>query len=182
MTEFNIDRAEWQRDGGGAWLRLRVTDPRIPTEICGMVKDGQQYVVKIKQYRPKRSLDANALYWSLLNQLATALNTSTSELHNIMLRRYGQPERYGEQFVYVVLPETDDAQKKADNAETYHVKPTSQIKEGKDGIMYRTYMLLRGSSTYDTKEMARLIDGLISECNEAGIDTTSAKDRGLLND
>ena len=37
--------------------------------------------------------------------------------------------------------------------------------------MYRTYIMLRGSSSYDTKEMARLIDGLVSECKEVGIET-----------
>lgn len=35
--------------------------------------------------------------------------------------------------------------------------------------MYRTYKLLRGSHTYNSEEMARLITGLISECKDAGI-------------
>ena len=35
--------------------------------------------------------------------------------------------------------------------------------------MYRTYIMLRGSSTYNTEEMARLIDGLITDCKCAGI-------------
>lgn len=43
------------------------------------------------------------------------------------------------------------------------------IGEGVDGVMYRTYKLLRGSSTYNTEEMARLIDGLITSCKEAGM-------------
>lgn len=180
MIDIIIDKAEWQRDSGGAWLRLRVADPRTATVVCRQLQDGKTYTVKIKPYRPKRSLDANALYWSLLNKLARVLDTSTPELHNIMLRRYGQLERYGDKLVYVVLPETEDAQKKADQAETYHLKPTSHTKLGTDGRTYRTYMLLRGSSTYNTAEMSRLIDGLMSECNEAGIDTTSYKDRGLL--
>lgn len=37
--------------------------------------------------------------------------------------------------------------------------------------MYRTYMMLRGSHEYDTREMSQLIDGLISECREVGIET-----------
>lgn len=31
--------------------------------------------------------------------------------------------------------------------------------------------MLRGSSTYDTAEMSALIDGLVSECKEQGIET-----------
>ena len=171
------DAIGWVADGSGEKLTVST---QLARSIASRLEPGKKYAVEIKEYRPKRSLDANALYWSLLNKLARVLDTSTPELHNIMLRRYGQLERYGDKLVYVVLPETEDAQKKADQAETYHLKPTSHTKLGTDGRTYRTYMLLRGSSTYDSKEMARLIDGLISECNEAGIDTTSYKDRGLL--
>lgn len=32
-----------------------------------------------------------------------------------------------------------------------------------------SYMLMRGSSTYNTEEMSRLISGLITDCKEAGI-------------
>ena len=31
--------------------------------------------------------------------------------------------------------------------------------------------MLRGSSTYDTREMSDLINGLVSECREMGIET-----------
>lgn len=37
--------------------------------------------------------------------------------------------------------------------------------------MYRTYLMLRGSHTYDTKEMSVLINGLVEECKEQGIET-----------
>lgn len=179
MTDFRFDLAEWQRDSAGVWLRLHVSDLRDAMTICDKAEPGKTYICKVKRYRPKRSLDANALYWSLLHKLAAALKTSAPELHNIMLRRYGQLERYGDRLVYVVLPDTDEAAKQADTAETYHVKPTSEVRQGKDGKIYRTYMLLRGSSTYDTAEMSRLIDGLISECQEVGIDTASERERSL---
>lgn len=58
-----------------------------------------------------------------------------------------------------------------DEAQLYHLRPTSQVKAGKNGEMYRTYMMLKGSSVYDTREMSMLIDGLVSECREAGIET-----------
>ena len=70
---------------------------------------------------------------------------------------------------YIVLPDTDEAQKNLDESETYHVKPTSNVREGTDGKMYRTYMLLKGSSGYDTAEMAALISGLRDECINVGI-------------
>ena len=171
------DAIGWVADGSGEKLTVSTN---LARNIAAKLEPGKKYAVEIKQYRPKRSLDSNALYWALVGKLADALHTSTAEIHNLMLRRYGQLERYGDELVRVVIPETEDTQKKTDQAETYHLKPTSHTRVGKDGRTYRTYLMLRGSSTYDTKEMTRLIDGLISECNDAGIDTTSYKDRGLL--
>lgn len=141
--------------------------------------------VTIKPYRKKRSLDANALYWFNLTRLARALHTSNPELHNIMLRRYGQMEMYDGQLAYVMIPDTDDAAKKADCAETYHIKPTTGTKPGKDGTTYRAYILLRGSSTYDSAEMSRLIEGLESECEQAGVvflSESAESRRALLDD
>ena len=41
----------------------------------------------------------------------------------------------------------------------------------RDGAAFRAYIMLRGSSTYDTREMSELINGLVSECREMGIET-----------
>lgn len=129
--------------------------------------------VVLKQFRQKRSLDANAYYWLLLTQLADVQNVSNPFMHNMLLRRYGQPEIIDGKMVYIVLPDTDEGAKKADEAEAFHIKPTSQTKIGKDGKRYRTYILLKGSSEYDTKEMSTLINGLVDECKQVGIDTIS---------
>ena len=111
--------------------------------------------LEIKPCRKKRSLDANAYYWVLLTKLAKVMNTSNAEMHNLMLIHYGEPEIIEGKPIYMTVPDTEDAEKK--------------VRQGLDGIMYRTYKLLRGSSTYDTSEMARLIDGLITSCKEAGL-------------
>lgn len=72
---------------------------------------------------------------------------------------------------YLVIPNTPQAEKRIDEEEMFHARPTTEIKAGKDGETYRTYILLAGSSTYDTKEMSELINGLVSECKEQGIET-----------
>lgn len=127
--------------------------------------------VEIEKHREKRSLDANSYYWLLCSRLAEAMYVSKPYMHNRLLRRYGQIEIIGGQAVYIVIPDTDEAKMEVDEAELYHLKPTSQVKTGKDGKMYRTYMMLKGSSAYNTREMALLIDGLVSECKDAGIET-----------
>lgn len=133
------------------------------------LKDCEKISVEIKRYRRKRSLDANAYHWVLVGKLAKVLGMSNAEVHNMALRGYGQPEIYEGKGVYMTIPDTDDARHKVDNAMDYHISPTSQVREGNDGVMYRTYKLLRGSHTYNTEEMARLIDGMITMCKEAGI-------------
>lgn len=133
------------------------------------LKDCEKLSLEIKKYRRKRSLDANAYYWVLIGKLAKVLELSNPEAHNMMLCRYGQPELFEGKAVYMTIPDTEDAEKKVANATDYHLQPTSQVREGNDGIMYRTYKLLRGSHTYNSEEMARLIDGLIGCCKDAGI-------------
>lgn len=133
------------------------------------LKDCGKLSLEIKRYRRKRSLDANAYHWVLVGKLAKVLEMSNSEVHNMALRGYGQPEIYEGKGVYMTIPDTDTARRKVDNAMDYHLAPTSQVREGNDGVMYRTYKLLRGSHTYNTEEMARLIDGMITLCKEAGI-------------
>ena len=123
--------------------------------------------ITMMAHRDKRNLDQNALYWSVVGEIALATNQSTSVIHNLMLRRYGFPLMYGGQIVYAMIPDgTDDIVLKDEQT---HLKPTSQVKVMKDGTVRRTYMIIRGSHDYNTKEMSRLIDGAISEAKEMGV-------------
>lgn len=135
------------------------------------LRKNERLAFSVKEYKKKRSLDANAYYWLLVTKLAKVLNLSKPHLHNLLLRRYGQPEIIDGQMVFLVLPDSESGTRKANEAETYHIRPTSQVKTGVDGKMYRTYVMLRGSSTYNTAEMSELIEGLVSECREQGIET-----------
>lgn len=152
-------------------LTVTIESRQMDPSAAMRLSQADRLDVEIKKHRKKRSLDANAYYWLQCSRLAEELHISKSYMHNRLLRRYGQIEMIGGQAVYVVILDNDEAQKEVDEAEFYHLKPTSQVKEGKDGVMYRTYMMLKGSSAYDTKEMSVLIDGLVSECKECGIET-----------
>ena len=116
--------------------------------------------------RGKRSRDQNSFYWVLVGRLAKALNTSMNEVHNTMLRRYGVPYTVDGQIIYAFLPDTEETEKKTLMEETHHLKPTSNVKEGKGDVNYRAYILLKGSSQMETDEMAHLIEGIQSELKE----------------
>ena len=126
--------------------------------------------LEIKPYKRRRSLDANAYYWVLLTKLSKILGTSNAELHNTILSKYGFLEIVDGRTIKVVLPDTDEANKKVMESKIYHLRPTSDVRMGKDGMVYRTYTMLRGSSTYDTAEMSRLIDGLVCDCRDEVIE------------
>lgn len=133
------------------------------------LKGYEKLSLEIKPYRKKRSLDANSYYWVLLTKLCKVLQISIPEGHNMMLCKYGQPVIIDGQLARMPLPDTEDADRKIRNSMEYHLKPTSDVKTGKDGITYRTYLMLRGSSEYNTEEMTTLIGGLITDCKDAGI-------------
>ena len=112
---------------------------------------------EIKEKKSKRSLTANAYYWSLLNQLASVMRTSSEEVHFMMLRRYGVCE--------VV------SVRSGINIKGYFKYFEEIGKSDLDGKEFCHYKIYKGSSEMDSKEFSVLLDGLISECEEVGIPT-----------
>lgn len=114
-------------------------------------------VYEIKEHKEKRSLNANAYAWSLIGKIADTLRISKDECYLIMLKRYGQSEMVS------VVSSVD-----VSGYFKYYEAVASTKLQGKDFTHYKIY---KGSSEYDTKEMAILIDGIVSEAQECGIDT-----------
>lgn len=131
----------------------------------------QEQEWEIKKYRKRRSLSQNSYYWQLLTKVADVKRLSKTVVHNMMLRDYGQPYGVDGRLVAVTIPDTEKAEQQTLAAETFHLKPTSQVKLGTKNQMFRTYVMIRGSSTYNTKEMSILLDGLIQEAQNLGIET-----------
>lgn len=152
-------------------ITLEVNESDVIHKFYDKIKDVEKVVVSIVKFCQKRSHTANAYYWQLLSKVAEVNGWSNNYAHNYMLRQYGQKEILGGQVAFVVIADTDEAEKQAMEADTYHIKPTTEVKQGNDGQMYRTYHLIRGSSTYDSKEMSRLIDGLVQEAKDLDIET-----------
>lgn len=150
----------------GKWNLTFSTDQNVAE--AAQIFSGKDIDIKLKQHREKRSLDANAYYWCLLTKLAKIHGWSNAEAHNRMLRDYGQYERVEGQLIAVPLPDTDQTEREVLCKMEYHLALSSRIAVVK-GETKRIYILLRGSSTYNTEEMARLISGLIEECRYSGI-------------
>lgn len=138
------------------------------------------YSVDVKRWRNRRSGDANAYFHVLVGKIADAANieVSKAEVKNRMLSLYGQPEIIDNKPVYLIVPEDIPVEQ----WEELHLRATSQTKE-LNGVTYRVYMQIRGSHTYDSKEMSTLINGTVSEAKEAGLseaEIMSTKDKEML--
>lgn len=133
---------------------------------------GKMARIRIDYPARKRSLTANGYYWHLVDEIAKAVKTSTAEVHNTLLSRYGAPQRDKDGKIAYVLIKDGDSYRKD---ETLHLKPTDSTEDRK-GTLYRWFILLKGSSKYDSREMARLIDGAISEAKDLDIDTLSVNE------
>ena len=154
-------------------LILTLTDDRQSVMrqfdvIHDIVESGKLLSVEIKQYRQKRSLDSNAYMWTLLAKLATVLNTDKDSLYLEMLDRYGV-------FTHIVVkPEMVDRVR----TEWRTVRELGEVTiNGKTGIQLMCYF---GSSTYNSAEMAKLIDGVVSECKEVGVEVMPPEELELM--
>ena len=117
----------------------------------------KEYQVEIKEYKQKRSLNANAYAWVLINKIANVMRLSKEEVYLNMLKHYGQSQ------VVSIVSEVNIT----GYFKYYEVIGTS-ILNNKE---FNHIRVIKGSSEYDTKEMTIFIDGIIQECNQLGIPT-----------
>ena len=153
-------------------MQAQITKETLPyklPELLESMMSGKVYDLDIKIHREKRSKDANAFLWSLLGQMAGILKSTNDDLYLESLKRYGQSF-----LVKVRSSELEAAMK------TFkYCEPFEQWSDPKGDTAY--IKVFRGSSTYDTKEFSRLLDGVIDEARELGIDTDPDEVKQLLN-
>lgn len=156
----------------GANINFMTNKPRLTLEI-NELNDFKQLVddmngceklsIEIKPYRARRSLDANAYAWVLMDKLAEKMVMSKVDIYREYIKHIGG------------------------NSETVCVKNSAVERLcdgwGKNGIGWQTetfpskiegctnVILYYGSSTYDSAQMSRLLDLIIQDCKQIGIPT-----------
>lgn len=118
--------------------------------------------VDVAPRKGKRSLDANSYMWALADKLAKKLLTTKEEVYRELIWSVG---------AFQDVAVTEDAAKEF--VETWQSKGTGWIAEQHDSKLkgctkVRCY---KGSSAYNTAQMSRLIDELITECKGQNIET-----------
>lgn len=164
----NITRDMRTRD---YYLTFKV--PSIPDGADGYQDKDLDIVVK--PHREKRSRNANAYYWELVGKIAGVLGASRAFTHNMLLRDYGTLEQVAGQNISAWLPDDVETDILVLESQEYHYMPTSYSRLV-DGKMFREYLVIKGSRCYDTAEMARLIDGAVSEAKQMEIETLAPEE------
>ena len=109
--------------------------------------------IEVKQYREPRSLTANNYFWKLCDLLAQKMGSTQDEVHDLMLYRYGV--RTDLAFKKNILPAME---------KTFDI--VLILEDYGEDVEARCFV---GSRFYNTEEMARLIDGTVSDAKEQGI-------------
>ena len=161
----------------GANIDFRTGKPTISFEVnekndFGLLVDEmkglEKLSIEVKPFRQKRSLDANAYCWVLIDKLAEKVGESKETVYRQYITNIGG------------------------NSEVVCVKNNAveRLCEGwrRNGIGWQTdtfdskiegctnVILYYGSSVYDTAQMSRLLDLIIQDCKTLGIQTeTPAK-------
>ena len=131
------------------------------------------YDLEIKEHRQKRSLDANAYAWVLINKIADALRLTPKEVY-----RQAIQDIAGNHEIVPIKTEAADKFKEVWESQGLGW-PCIDIGRSKiDG--YRNMKAYYGSSTYDTRQMSLLIDHLIEDCRALDIETLPPDKLALL--
>ena len=159
----------------GANIDFRTGKPTISLEInekttfklmVDELKDCEKLSIEVKPYREKRSLNANAYAWKLIGEIADIVRANKEDVYLEMLKRYGQSEIFS---VLSHIPFGEYVK--------YYEEAGESMLNGKQFTHYKVY---KGSSEFDTREMSILIDGIVSEAKNLGIQTETPNEIARL--
>lgn len=120
--------------------------------------------ITIEPYSENRSLKANAYLWLLVTKIGNALRVSKDEIYLDMLKYYGQggavsiEKRFEDNFT---------------RSYRYHEYLGESELKGKTFVHYRFWV---GSSEYSRSEFAVLLDGVVNEARNLGIEVKSEEE------
>lgn len=172
--ELEFTSAKWQADDAGVWLSLLTPDSRSAREfVRGHQSEQKPWVAKLSPKRRHRSLDANAYCWALLDKLSAKLGVPAKEIYRQII-----PDVGGNCYIY---PVRQDA--KEHWVRIWESNGDGWVCEDMGDSKLEGYVNIRnyyGSSRYDTQQMSRLIDLVVQECKQLGIETATPRELSLL--
>jgi len=143
----------------GNMLVTFATSQKIASNTIEEIKDIELSIKAVKK-RKKRSLDANAYAWVLMQKMAEKLKTDRWSIYLEMLQRYSRA------FTFIVV-KTEAMERVKDMWRT--VIDMGEVNV--NGSKAHQLQVFYGSSTFNSKEMSVFIDGIVTECKDLNIET-----------
>lgn len=126
------------------------------------------YTAEIKPKQNRRSLDANAYAWKLMDELAQAVGSTKEEIYRQAVRDVGVYRDY-----HIQRDEVESFETLWKRQGTAWLTEVVDYAEDGDAVVVRAYF---GSSVYSTKQMSRLIDYIVQDCRQVGIETMTPEE------
>ena len=143
----------------------------IPSrKLAQMPKAGAALSVSIKQYRRRRSLDANSYMWFICEAIAQAVQGTREDVYKQAVRAVG---------VYQVLYMEPGVV--ARFVQDWNSRGVGYIAESQEYLYQGKTVVVAyfGSHIYTTEEMARLINWLRDEAEHLGLDVETPNMKSL---
>lgn len=150
---------------GKTLLTLEVNEKEAAKQGFDELHEAEKLSIEIKKYRKKRSLDANAYAWVLMDKLAAKTGVTKTEIYRSYIKEIGGNSD-------IVCVKNAALEKLCDGWQHNGIGwQTDTMPSKLDGCT--NVILYYGSSTYDTAQMKRLIDNIVQDCKEQGIETAT---------
>lgn len=136
-------------------------------EELGRIDDSTEYDIKIEKIRKARSLDANAYMWQLIDKIADKSNQKRADVYRHAIRENGVFDD-----VAVQDKAVETLKKK------WETKGVGWFTDEFDSTLpgCKKIRLYYGSSSYDSKEMSRLIDAVVQDAEQMEIETKTPQE------
>lgn len=162
MRIVTIDNLQLHPDGVAVTMILAGNSWETAVKMCSNVLQGdKEYMLNVEAEKRGRSLNANAYCWVLCDKIGETVGTTKETIYRRAVEAVG---------VFAVVEVKEEAA--ARWIANWQARGLGWIAEEigrKNG--FASILNYYGSSVYDSKEMARLIDWLIEEAKELDIET-----------
>lgn len=156
---------KWSSDMDGTWLCALVAQEDAMFALENF-EQGKEYNLELKKARTrKRSLDSNAYCWVLMDKLAAHYSVAVSEVYRNFVKEIG-----GNSEIVCMVDNERAVESFCRSWERNGLGWQTELLPSKieNCVNVKVYY---GSSTYDTTQMSRLIEMVVQECKDAGIET-----------
>lgn len=134
-------------------------------DIVEELKNENKLNIELKKYRKHRSLDANSYFWKLLTELCELAEIDTTEEYKRRVKELGIFKQF--------RIETDDVKTFEKVWTDRGIAWFCEIADTEylENVEFKIINAYYGSSSYNSKQMSRLIDGVVQDCKIYGIET-----------